>query len=261
MRVLARSLLAAAALALALPALGAESVRVRAGLHDGFARLVFDWTTPVKFDVKVEGQRLVVSFARPFEADYAEVLRHLDGYVGAAAPGADGRSVSFPLLRSIDVRAALIDGVVAVDLRNGPPASAAKAAETVGLRTGAHDGYSRLVFDWRRDVPYKVDTKDGRAVVTFSRAAAIDAAAIERARPQHVEGFEARIEAGKTIVELSLAAGARVRHFRDGPRIALDVLAPSKQAEAAKPQAQPAKEQPVPAPKAEAAKPQAQAAP
>ena len=235
-RFLPLALALAAALA-AASARGAESVGVRAGAHDGFGRMVFDWTAPVKYEAKADGGRLVVSFARPFQADYAEVARHLGDYVGPPAPAADGRSVGFPLLRPVEVRAALIDGKVAVDLRDAKPAKPAKPSESVGLRVGAHDGYSRLVFDWRRDTPYAVDAKDGRATVTFSRPAAIDGAAVERRRPAHVEGFAARVEGDKTIVELTLAPGARLRHFRDGPRVAIDVLAPAKQPEPAKPQA------------------------
>jgi hypothetical protein len=276
---LARLFFAAMLLVLATPLHAAESVRVRAGVHDGFGRLVFDWKSPVEFEAKAEGERLVVSFARPFAADYDEVRRHLERYLGPAVPGADGRSVLFALLRPVAVRAAVIDGAVAVDLRDEKP-GAGKPVETIELRTGVHDGFSRLVFDWRRDVPYKLEVRDGVAVATFSRPAAIDAGALERDRPPYVEGFASRIEAGKTVAELRLAPGARVRHFRDGARIALDVLAPRKQVEleppkpqvtakapeAPKPQAKEtpkpqAKEAP-PAPKADApqAKPQAEAA-
>jgi len=245
--VLARFVFLGIAALLVAEARAAESVRVRAGAHEGFGRLVFDWPAPVKFEAKTEDGRLTVSFARPFEATYADAQRHLHAYLGPAEPAADGRSVSFPLLRPVAARAATIDGNPVVDLRDEKAGAQAKAAETVAVRSGAHDGYSRIVFDWRKDVPYKVDAKDGVAVLSFARAATIDGAALERSRPPHVEGFATRAEPGRTIAEVRLAPGARVRHFRDGPRIALDVLAPTPKAQetaAAKPAEAAAKAQP-----------------
>lgn len=264
----------AALLALALLAAGAaqatETVSVRAGAHKGFGRMVFDAASPISSEAKIEGERLIVSFPRPIAADYAAVRNHLDGYLGPAAPAADGRSVAFPLLRPVSVRTATIDGNAVIDLHD-KKAEAAKPVETVGVRTGEHDGFTRIVFDWRADVPYKVDWRDGAAVVTFGRAAAIDAAVLQRRTPPFVAGFAARREQGKTIAELRLAPGARVRHFRDGPRVAVDILAPNPKAKAAAPaktaKAAPTppkadKPQPAPEPRAEAkAEPRAEAKP
>jgi len=65
--------LAPAAFALALLAAGgahaAERVGVDAGLHEGFARIVFAWPAKVDFEAKLDGTKLTIHFARPLTAD------------------------------------------------------------------------------------------------------------------------------------------------------------------------------------------------
>jgi len=70
-------------LAAAIPA-AAEPVRVRAAPHDGYGRMVFNWSSPVRFETETANGQLVVRFARPIEADYSAAVRLLSRYVAAA---------------------------------------------------------------------------------------------------------------------------------------------------------------------------------
>src|SRR5690606_32362359 len=47
------------------------AVPVRAGEHDGYSRLVFDWPQPVDYQVTRDGDVALVSFARPQPLDLA----------------------------------------------------------------------------------------------------------------------------------------------------------------------------------------------
>ena len=52
---------------------GAERVGVRAGLHETFARLVFDWNGPVSYQLSATDEQLTVTFGRPMEGRFDNV--------------------------------------------------------------------------------------------------------------------------------------------------------------------------------------------
>ncbi|HZF76120.1 MAG TPA: hypothetical protein VE033_09845, partial [Acetobacteraceae bacterium] len=126
----------------------------------------------------------------------------------------------------------------------------ALAQERVRVRTGDHPGHGRIVADWAAPVPYQVDEAPGRAVLRFGQPAIFDLSGARRL-PRNVAG----ISASDVAVEVTLRPGARLRHYRLGNRVVLDVLDPAPrrapaapaQAPAAAPPALPAAA-PVPAP-------------
>lgn len=108
-------------------------------------------------------------------------------------------------------------------------AGRAVAQEVVGVRFGAHPTYSRVVFDWPAPAEYALAREGDRLRITFARTPQIDAVSPRRLPPM-VTGFTAE---GDSVV-LTLGPGVRVRDFRLGGRIVLDVLAAE---EAAQPEA------------------------
>ncbi|MBX9752167.1 MAG: hypothetical protein K5Q68_21440, partial [Roseococcus sp.] len=127
-------------------------------------------------------------------------------------------------------------------------AAPAVAQERVAVRTGDHPGHGRIVFDWAAPPAYQLEQEGERVVLRFPNADAIDLGGARRL-PRNVLAV-ARVPGG---VELTLRPGARIRHFRNGPKVALDVLDPSETREAEAPPAprRPAREAaPSPAPNA-----------
>jgi hypothetical protein len=105
----------------------------------------------------------------------------------------------------------------------------AGAPPTVRVRSGEHPGFSRLVFDWTRYVEYRVASAEGRVTVSFPERADFDLGAVRRELPRLVGRPEARPAsqgARGVDVVLPTVAGVRVRHFRDGPHIVIDLLDP-----------------------------------
>ena len=105
MRALAtgRAVVAAAGLIIAGPA-ASEPVDVRAGLHDVYGRIVFNWRTPVFYQAGISGNAVVVRFGRPIEADYRAALRTLGKYLTGVQAGDDGQSVTFSLKGEVNLR-------------------------------------------------------------------------------------------------------------------------------------------------------------
>jgi hypothetical protein len=116
----------------------------------------------------------------------------------------------------------------------------AAAQERVGVRTGDHPGHGRIVFDWTAAPAYTVETSEGRALLRFPGADRLDLAGARRL-PRNVTAVN-RVEGG---VELMLRPGARVRHFRNGPKVAVDILDPTPDAPRPVPAAEPAPARPA----------------
>ncbi|MFQ5763430.1 MAG: tetratricopeptide repeat protein [Rhodospirillales bacterium] len=251
-RMAALAVLAGLFASAAPPAL-AEPVTIGAALHEDYGRIVFGWNTPVGHETTVRDGRLTVRFRRPIEADYGRVTRALRKYVSAAAPGDDGRSVTFRLAGDFDVYSFDSGPAVIVEIADKASAEADQPAPdtgnanagdanagdagaegaatadlpTIRVRTGQHPDYTRVVFDWPSKVPYTFNQSGGVATVTFGRAARIDLDAIRARPPRHVGDARARIEGDAVTVSLSVPATSKVRHFLAGPKVVLDIRRPT----------------------------------
>lgn len=229
--------MAAAMLMAFAPSARAEPVRVEAAVSEKFGRIIFAWASPVGFRVTAADGRFVVRFERPIEADFDAALRRLAGYVSDARPGADGRSVGFALQRPVTVMGYGIGSTVIVDLMDkdatsdAPERGKAEADPAtsdpprIRVRTGEHDGFSRVVFDWPKRVGYRLEKTGETATVIFDRPARIDLGRFARRRLRYVLNAEAKAGDDGLAVTLTLPAAARVKHFRYGPKVVIDVLA------------------------------------
>src|SRR3546814_20650235 len=98
---MARILLAVLLLAVATAPLRAAepvAVPVRVGLHEGYGRIVFDWTRDVDYQARIDDGRLIVTFGEAVDFKGA-VLRHgLDDYAAAHPVTKAGRSLMLPLI-------------------------------------------------------------------------------------------------------------------------------------------------------------------
>src|SRR5215469_8006216 len=122
----ARSGRLAAATILALLLAGAaaaqEKVRVDAGLHEGYARLVFDWRTNVPYETKLDGNKLTIHFARPLAVDLSGLTRRAGEYVESAELSGNS-DVVITLRRSVTLRPVAVEPKVAIDLVDKPEAA------------------------------------------------------------------------------------------------------------------------------------------
>lgn len=215
-----------------------ERVRIRAGAHDGFGRIAFDWPKPVTFQAAADGLTLTVRFARPFKLDPNLVRARLPRYVGAITTSDTKRSISFELLQPVTVKPYAYGKTVVVDLQQPLPAAGGEAQpplEGVSIRGGEHGNFSRVVFDWRRDVTYKVEQTGREVVVTFDRAAAIDDSAIAGKLPKLITGISSQVQGRRTVAAImTTQESPRARHMRVGRKVVVDIL-PGRSTSAAKP--------------------------
>ncbi len=125
-----------------------------------------------------------------------------------------------------------------------PPASnLPPLSSTVAVRTGAHPDYFRMAFDWPGSTKYSVERKGDKVIVTFDRAAPINADALNRTLPAANRPATVGADNGRTVVTVPISAETQLRDFTSGNSIVVDLL----------PQA---KDKPVPETKAAAATPE-----
>lgn len=102
----------------------------------------------------------------------------------------------------------------------------------IPVRAGDHASHGRLVFDWPQRTDYTVTVEGATARVTFAAPGVPDLAALGRA-PRNVTA----IAGSAGAIELRLADGAELRHFRIGTRIVLDIMDPAQRVAGSLPEA------------------------
>jgi len=218
-------------------ALAAETIGTA---RDGVGRMVFRWEEPVRYTVEIRAGALVARFDAPLPADVALMPERLPNYINSVRLSQDRRQVVMPLKGDFGLRVFTLGSGVVVDLEGGPPLEPAtpspEPAATegavpdvgpdvgpVGVRTGEHQGFQRLVFDWPQSVPFTLETEGRRAVLRFAEDRALD---LSRIRDRLPEGFgavsQAAAENGRTVTVV-MPAGATAQAFTSGPKVVLDV--------------------------------------
>lgn len=129
---------------------------------------------------------------------------------------------------------------------------AALAAEKVTVRFGDHPGYSRAVFDWSKEVGFRVEERSGEVHVHFDRSADFDLSNYRARGPKAIQAIEASKD-GRSVI-IKAASGEALKSFAIKRKIIIDIAlnASARPPKKAVAKAAPA---PKPAPKAPAATP------
>ena len=203
-------------------AASAENVDVRSWSHAQFGRIVFDWKTPVKYIARVSGRKLTVSFNKNIETSFFPALRYVRAYIKNASLAEDGRTVRFTLADDFELRNFKNDNAIVLDLRRKQ--SQQSGSPTLGVRVEKYPTYTRIVFDWKQSVGYSAALGVGRLRLQFDKLATVPLALINREFPQ---GFGAATATnGKQGLEFNLkfSGKPRLRHFRSGTKVIVDLL-------------------------------------
>ncbi len=116
---------------------------------------------------------------------------------------------------------------------------AAFAAEAVTARTGTHDGYTRLVFQWPAATEYDVtESGPGMLKIAFKKPAALNTQAVETGAGSAIQSMRQTSGGDAPLsLELGVPEGSTFRHFSAGGKIVIDVYGPAGQKAEAKPEA------------------------
>ena len=233
--------------ALGVTGVEAEPVKVRAATHEGYGRIVFNWSSPGPYKVETSGGQLVVSFGRAIEPALGDVVRNLSRYLSSATAGADGQSVVFGLKDSFEARGFDMGAAVVIDIvetvvakavsEEAPPASAptetsapvikAAGGPAVNVRSGVHADFTRIVFDWPSKVPYRLVQAEGKATISFARPAQLAIANLQRRPPKLISAISSQPTDDGISVTFSVDETSRVRDSLSGSKVIVDVMKPT----------------------------------
>jgi len=123
------------------------------------------------------------------------------------------------------------------------------AAPSATVSVGANEGYTRLAFRFEGATTVTPLQQGGRLELRFSRAADIDIAELRATPPRFVRDVRRTSAAGAPVrLAITLDPGVRQRHFVDGNRVVVDLLAPDAATLAANEAAAARGEEPAPQP-------------
>ncbi|MEJ1968028.1 MAG: hypothetical protein WDN03_05200 [Rhizomicrobium sp.] len=235
-------------------ATGAAADTVRVSTSSGFARLLFTFTPKSGVHAAVDGGVLTLSFDRTTSITAATLAQNLATYASSARSDADGRTYRFALVQPVRIHASDSANLVAIDLVPAsfsgtppdlppPPPPPPKTIDVAALpeiavRAGAYHNFTRLVFDWPRDVKYAVFPGAGKIGIRFEALSRVDVSAIARFAPPWVKNASWRIDGRGTVVEFETDSASGFHDFKTGTKVVLDVLAPKTDADAYHPPGQ-----------------------
>ena len=244
----ARAIVHAVAFGLVCTAVPARADTLSINTGGGYARLLFVLTPQGHATANAEGGVLTIAFDRKIAADPASLAQSLPAYIGSARTDADGKTFRFALAQPLRVHSSTSGDKIAIDLLPAtfagtppdlppPPAPGPVAVDPSKLaplkvRVGAYQNFTRIVFDWPKNVPYAVFPGAGKITMRFEALARPDFSALVRQSPPWVKNAAWHVEGKAVVVELESDQTSGYHDFRDGTRVVLDVLAPKTDADA-----------------------------
>jgi hypothetical protein len=218
---------------------------------NGFGRIVFTLDPVAHAKATLADGVLTISFDRKIAIDPAAAAQGLGAYVTAARLDSDGQTLHLALAQNARLHTSLSGNRYAVDLAPQgfaglppdlpPPPPVQVAAidiaklDALPIRVGAYSNYTRLVFDWPRNVPYTVFPGSAHLTVRFEALARPDFSSLTRVSPPWVKTSGWRAENRGLVIELETDAASGYHAFRDGNHVVLDILAPKTDADAYRP--------------------------
>ncbi|HTW34252.1 MAG TPA: hypothetical protein VMD53_06520 [Rhizomicrobium sp.] len=243
----AKALMAALAFAALPSAAHADAVTTEG--NDGFGRIIFNLDPIAHVKPALAGGVLTLSFDRKVAINANAIVQGLPGYIAGGRADPDGKTFRFALTQNARLHESSSADRVAIDLVPNnypgvpadlppPPPKEATAVEVskldvLKIRAGAYANFSRLIFDWPKNVPYAVFPGAGHITIRFEAMARPDFTAFENVSPPWVKEAGWRVENKGTVIEFTVDPQSGYKDSRDGSHVLLDILAPKTDAQAA----------------------------
>jgi len=230
-----------------------EPVSVRGQKIEDYAQVVFTWQNPVGHTLTRDGDQVTVRFSRPIEATLSGVVPSISGFVEQVTADNDGNSIRFRLSENYDVYSYDSGRSVTVEIAPKEGAETAAATEksptqltaqstaaefnktTIKVRVGAHDEFTRLVFDWKTKTPYTFSRQGNVGELVFAKSGDIELSKIKSDLPKFVGAIEQSGTENSVVVRFSVPASSLIKHFLSGNSIVVDINQPTTAADKAGP--------------------------
>jgi len=227
----------------------ADSVAVEN--DDGFGRIVFSLEPVAHVKPQLAGGVLTLTFDRKIAVNANAIAQGLPAYIASVRADPNGQVFRFALSQTVRLHESTsadkigIDLVpnsfagVPADLPPPPPKEVAAVdvakLDALKIRAGAYANYSRLIFDWPKNVPYAVFPGAGHITIRFEAMARPDFTGFENVSPPWVKEAGWKVENKGTVIDFATDPQSGYHDSRDGSKVILDILAPKADANAQPP--------------------------
>jgi hypothetical protein len=219
----------------------------------GYARLLFIYPRPTPVAASIADGVLTLRLGSPVDVTVDQFLERLAGYVTTGRRDDDGLTYRFAIAKALALHSSSVLNRTAVDLIPDsfkgvppelpppPPPPPPPAAPDVSklaplkVRVGEYANFTRLVFDWPASVEYMVYPGRGQISVRFQALARPDFSMLEQRAPAWVKNAGWHIDGTTTVVDFETDPESGFHDFRDGNKVAIDVLAPKTDGSAYQP--------------------------
>src|SRR5579863_1886763 len=222
--------------------LPAHADSVTGTIQNGYGRLSFN--TASRVSASVTGGVLAISFSNKTDINPAAIVAAMPRAILGGHADADAKTLRFALSQPVKLHVSQIGNRAVVDLATtdfagtmpdlvapATPKPVVKPIDIaslpeIKLRTGSYAKFTRLVFDWPRDVSYQIFPGAGKMTIRFAAPGRADVSAIARFAPPWVKNASWRTEGQSMTVEFETDSDSGYHDFKDGTHVVLDILAP-----------------------------------
>ena len=213
---------------------------VSGSVQNGYGRLSL--TTSAKVTASATGSVLVISFSDKTAIDPAAIVAAMPKAIASGHADADSKTLRFVLNQPVKLHVSQLGNRAVIDMAEpgfagtmpdlvAPPRQAAKPVDVaslpeIKLRAGSYANFTRLVFDWPKDVSYQIFPGAGKMTIKFATPVRADVSVIARFAPPWVKNAAWRIDGNSTVFEFDTDSDSGYHDFKDGTHVVLDILAP-----------------------------------
>src|SRR5258706_1634439 len=215
----------------------------------GYARMLFSFSQATPVSASVADGVLTIKLGRSIDMTPESLIARLKPYVTSGRRDDDGLTYRFALASPVALHNSTQGNLTAIDLVPDsfkgvppdlpvPPPPPKKELPNVAqlpgikVRVGEYSNFTRLVFDWPEQVTYTTYPGQGRISIRFETAARPDFSMLETRSPPWVKSAGWRLDGTATVVDFETDPESSFHDFRDGNKIAIDVLSPKTDASA-----------------------------
>lgn len=206
------------------------------------------------YDAAVAANVLVLSFEKPFDVDMKGLLRQMPSYLALVRRDLDGKTLRLAMKSNYQINTQEAGSDLYLDLLpadwQGPlpglpeevvtalvardealklaaeekvqSLEIAEPIQSLDMRIGEHENFTRVVFDWGQPVLYTMAQRGNRATITFDRAAVLSLARLRIAPPNFITSATSFEKDGRLTVSIDMPAGVVASDFREDLSVVMD---------------------------------------
>ena len=206
------------------------------------------------YDVVVAANVLVLTFEKPFDVDMKGLLRQMPSYLALVRRDLDGKTLRLAMKSNYQVNTQAAGSDLYLDFLpanwQGPlpgvpeevvtalaerdealklaaeekiqSLEIAEPIQSLDMRIGEHENFTRLVFDWGQPVLYTMAQRGNRATITFDRSAVLSLARLRIDPPNFITSATSFEKDGRLTVSIDMPSGVVASDFREDLSVVMD---------------------------------------